>query len=198
MEIYVCEVFDHVANKTICRGVDLEECNGKAYDKCMALMNSLPDENPYRQIPRYEFFCTEDSIDFQWRMNEEEFRDFRKDTEPQEEMGYLGAVFFGKYSLEFMHITDNCRYYNLFLLDEPGYDELIDGTPYLDCAQCEKLPIPERRTLEGFQRAIERGIFRMLCEYPDMIVDATSATEPERWYPRADGTYYSPTITRRA
>lgn len=198
MKVYVCEVFDHVENKTLFRGIDLNENNGDAYDKCMEIMNSLPDTNPFRQIPRYEFFCTEDSIDFQWRMDEEGYRKFRHDTDPRDCEDWCGSVYFGKYSLEFIHITDNCRYYNLFVLDQKGYNTLIDGTPYLDVVYGDDLPIPNRRSLKNFQKEMEEAIYEMVRKHPDLINDATSATEPERWYPKADGTYYKPTITRRA
>lgn len=206
MKIYVCEVYDHKTEKAVCRGIDMEECAGDAYDMCMKTINKLPDEKytyeavpgDMRTIDRYEFFCTEDSIDFQWRMDEEGYRKFRHDTDPRDCEDWCGSVYFGKYSLEFIHITDNCRYYNLFVLGQKGYATLIDGTPYLDVVWGDDLPIPNRRSLENFQKEIQAEILDMLRKHPDMITDATSATEPEKWFPKADGTYYKPTITRRA
>lgn len=192
MKVYVCEVGDKWNGSVPVRGIDMEEQNGTAYDKCMEFMNMHGNHE------RYEFFCCEDSIDFQWRITAEDFEKFRKDTEPNEEMDWCGTLFFGKFSLEFMHISDNVRYYNLFLLDEPGYNTLIDGTPYNECPEGWRLEIPKRRTLEGFQKAVEQMVYDMIKRNSHMIVDATSATEPERWYPKADGTYFSPTITRRA
>lgn len=191
MRIYVCEVVDRLNGSIPVRGIDMEESAGSAYYKCMEFMEKRNNE-------RYEFFCAEDSIDLQWRMTPENYEKFRKDTEPNEEMGWCGTLFFGKFSLEFMHITDNVRYYNLFLLDEPGYNTLIDGTPYNECPEGWRLEIPKRRTLKGFQKAVERNVYDMINRNSHMIVDATSATEPERWYPKADGTYFTPEITRRA
>lgn len=192
MKVYVCEVFDHLTNTTPVRGIDMEPSAGSAYDECMAWMNRRRDSE------RYEFFCTEETIDFQWRLDKEGYENFRKDAAPGEDPDWCGTLFFGKFSLEFIHTSDNVRYYNLFLIDVPGYDKLKDGTPYNDCDECGDLEIPKRRTLEGFQKAIERLVYDMIKHNPNMIMDATSATEPERWYPKADGTYFEPTITRRA
>lgn len=200
MRVYVCEVYDHKEERAICRGIDLDECCGDAYDMCMKTMGKFrtSEIEPSSSEFRYEFFCTEDSIDFQWRMDDEGYRKFHHDTDPRDCEDWCGSVYFGKYSLEFMHITDNVRYYNLFVLDQKGYGQLIDGTPYDECAEIFAVDIPRRRTLVGFQNAIDQRIFGLIKRNPHMIQDAVSATEPERWFPRADGTYYKPTITRRA
>ena len=91
MKVYVCEVFDHAQSRAVVQGLDIAECSGDAYDACMKWLN---DQGAGNNV-RYEFSCTEDSIDFQWRMTEEDYEKFRKDTEPNEDMDYCGAVYFG-------------------------------------------------------------------------------------------------------
>lgn len=185
MKVYVCENYDHKTGKHLCKGIDFEECAGDAYDLCMWEMNHYPKD---KDEERFEFFCTEENIDFQWDMSEEQFKMIMHKPNKWIAKNYLGSVFFGNCKLEFVHEFDGELGYilcNMFVRGIEGYDNLWDGTPYNDydgfAARIE-CNIPKRRTFDAFARHIEHDIVEMLNEYHRLIDSALMKTEPDAWY----------------
>lgn len=184
MNVYVCENYDHKTGKHLCKGIDFEECAGDAYDLCMWEMNHYPKD----EEDRFEFFCTEENIDFQWDMSEEQFKTIMRKPNKWLAKNYLGSVFFGNCKLEFVHEYDGeCSFIccNMFVREREGYDNLWDGTPYDSCegfaCQIEN-DIPKRRTFNAFARHIEHSIIESLNEYHQLIDSALAKTEPDSWY----------------
>lgn len=197
MRTYVCEIYDHKYGTHHCKGIDFEECAGTAYEDCMREMNI----NPYfADMDRFEFFCTEENIDFQWDMTPEHYQMLKNPPSEWTPDDYLGAVFFGNCKLEFIWSHEgDFVYCNMFVKGIPGYDFLSDGTPYADYEgfACKfESDLPKRRTFDAFARKIEHDIVEVLNEYHQLIEDALKPTNPDAWYPY-DG--HKPiTIARRA
>jgi len=185
MKVYVCENYDHKTGKHLCKGIDFEECAGDAYDLCMWEMNHYPKD---KDEDRFEFFCTEENIDFQWDMSEEQFEMVKHPPKERTEEDYLGSLFFGNCKLEFCLMQDDgvsYPYCNMFVREIEGYAMLWDGTPYNDyegfAAQIDN-SLPKRRTFEAFARHIEHNIIESLNEYRQLIDSALMKTEPDAWY----------------
>ena len=121
---------------------------------------------------------------------------------PIDTSDYMGAVFFGKFKLEFILNDVAGTYSNLFELgaeDEPGhaYYYLEDGTPYEQRDSLnDEIRIHGTNNLEEFAEDIERQIIQLLEKHPDYITVAMQPTEPTRWYPCNHP--YKVTITRVA
>ena len=99
---------------------------------------------------------------------------------PIDTSDYMGAVFFGKFKLEW-----HAYYY------------LEDGTPYEQRDSLnDEIRIHGTNNLEEFAEDIERQIIQLLEKHPDYITVAMQPTEPTRWYPCNHP--YKVTITRVA
>lgn len=198
MKVYVCEIYDNKTQEHHCKGIDFEECAGFAYENCMREMNN---NQYYADRDRFEFFCTEENIDFQWDMSEEQFKTIMSKPNKWISKNYLGSVFFGNCKLEFIHEFDGELGYilcNMFARGIEGYDNLWDGTPYDNydgfAAKIE-CDIRKRRTFDAFARHIEHDIVECLDEYHQLIDSALAQTEPNAWY-SIEHVYIKP--TRRA
>ena len=185
MKVYVCEIYDNKLGEHHCVGIDFDECSGGAYESCMREMNN---NQYFADRDRFEFFCTEEDIDFQWDMSEEQFKTIMQKPNKWLSHNYLGSVFFGNCKLEFVHEFDGKGAFiccNLFVREREGYGNLWDGTPYDSCegfaCQIEN-DIPKRRTLDAFARHIEHNIVESLNEYYQLIDSALMQTEPNAWY----------------
>lgn len=197
MTIYVHEISNSNGHdKYFC--VDREQ-DGKAYQDCMDYYNKIRDGKVIGAGPitDYEYTRYEEHIDFMWAMEQDDFEAFRSKDAPEGSNDYCGAVFFGEFKLEFMHIDEENTYLNCFEYGVPGYSELEDGTPYEEhWGMSDKIKIPNRRTFDAFARKIEEQIVEILNEYHEFVEPATHTTYINKWYPGSKAEYKPIKITR--
>lgn len=198
MKVYTHVVTDQLAHKPRYFGISTDE-DGTGYQKAMKWINQHQE---YRGGERYEYFGTDEEIDFQWDMSDEQYDTLKSPPEGWTANDYLGAVFFGNCKLEFILANDEYTgiYCNMFVLGQEGYAELPDGTPYSEYEgfACKfDSNLPKRRTFEAFAKHIEQDIVDVLNEYNQLIDEALKPTNPEKWYPGYKYDYMQK-ITRRA
>ena len=144
------------------------------------------------------------SIHFMWDLNQSALDTMLAPLpeDPIDVSDYMGAVFFGKFKLEFIRNDVAGIYCNLFEYDaedDPGhaYGYLEDGTPYE-----ERYPVSDEihprnlPTLEAFTDDIDRQILLVLNNHPDLISSALHQISPNDWYPCNHP--YTVTITQEA
>lgn len=147
---------------------------------------------------------TTGTIRFLWDMNQKSIDTMYAPlpSNPIDVSDYMGAVFFGKYKLEFILNDIAGVYCNLFEYgaeDDPGhaYEYLEDGTPYEErYPVSDEIVKPDDRTFTDFAADVERQIVLMLDRHPEFIPSALEYVDPNSWYPCNHP--YKVTVTRES
>ena len=175
------EVTVHSVSDRVCHCDYMFGFNDLGYELAMQYMKG-------KNTTRYEYFGTDEEIDFKWNMTPEQFKMIKNPPKEWVSNNYLGALFFGNCKLEFILMQDNDASFvccNLFVRTHEGYGRLDDGTPYDDFdgfASMIDNCLPKRRTFDAFARIVERNVVDVLNEYRQLIDDSLEPTVPEKWY----------------
>ena len=142
------------------------------------------------------------NIHFMWDLNQDALDTMLSPLpeHPIDMCDYMGAVFFGKFKLEFIRNDVAGVYCNLFEYDaedDPGYaySYLENGVPYEErYPASNEVFAPDIHTFDEFAKDIEHQIAMMLEKHPEFIQGATEQINPNDWYPCNHP--YKVTITR--
>ena len=182
MTVYTHVVTDQLVHNPRYFGISTT-ADGTGYQKAMDWIN---EHQEYCGGERFEYERDEYDLNFVWKLTEDGFEKIRFD---KQDTDVFGAVHFGRMMVEFRcngggfddeyHDCTNDMY--IYGDADEGMEEWMrDNTPYriLD----DDLPVPKRRTMDGFKRAVEQNILDYLNEHPNMIQYAISATVVDAWY----------------
>lgn len=142
------------------------------------------------------------SICFMWDLDQNKLDEMLAPLpdKPNDMSDYMGAVFFGKFKLEFIRNDVAGVYCNLFEYgaeDDPGYayNYLENGIPYEErYPATHEVFAPDIHSFNDFAKDIENQIIMMLDKNPEFIPSATQQINPNDWYPCNHP--YKVTVTR--
>lgn len=125
-------------------------------------------------------------FNFVWEITEEGLEQIRND---EQESGVFASVYVGRILVEFRCSNDGCDderhncITDIFIYgkyNETYSDWEVNGIPYCLYEYADFVP-PKRRTINGFQKAVERILLRTFNNHPMLMYYATKNTEVEGW-----------------